>query len=117
VQLPPERVPLLLGHVVDRLEFGWTLDLDALDGLLGPAKDSAVERFDGAKGGSVFAVESDVDEPGGDAGDAPPPPRVKEAIDELRDSDELGTSISRATADEEAVRTRLAVATRIFANS
>jgi hypothetical protein len=40
---------------------------------------------------------------------------VKVATNELRASPDLENSISRATADEEAVRTRLAVSTRTFA--
>ncbi len=50
-----------------------------------------------------------------DAGGVPDPAAVKTATEELRGSADLGTSISRATADEEAVRTRLAVSARIFA--
>lgn len=50
--------------------------------------------------------------------DAGPPPQaasVKAAATPLRGSPDHETSISRATADEEAVRTQLAVATKTFA--
>jgi hypothetical protein len=50
-----------------------------------------------------------------DAGNSPPPSAVKGAVDAFKASQDLGTAISRATADEEAVRIRLAVATQIFA--
>ena len=50
-----------------------------------------------------------------DAGDAPDPGSVGEAVAQLHANEELQPAISQATADEEAVRTRLAVATRIFA--
>jgi len=50
-----------------------------------------------------------------DAGTAPAPAAVKTATEQLRESSEMESAISRATADEEAVRTRLAVSTRIFA--
>jgi hypothetical protein len=50
-----------------------------------------------------------------DAGNQPTAPAVKAAIEELHRNEDLQPAISRATADEEAVRTRLAIATRIFA--
>ena len=43
------------------------------------------------------------------------PMEVSQVITELESDDGLGTSMTRATADEESVRTRLAVATRLFA--
>jgi hypothetical protein len=50
-----------------------------------------------------------------DAGTTPDPAAVKVATNELRASPDLENAISRATADEEAVRTRLALSTRTFA--
>lgn len=50
-----------------------------------------------------------------DAGTTPDPVAVAKAVGELHANPELQPAISQATADEEAVRTRLAVATRIFA--
>lgn len=50
-----------------------------------------------------------------DAGDAPEPAAVKAATEELQASAELQHAISRATADEESVRARLGISTRIFA--
>lgn len=51
-----------------------------------------------------------------DADGAPSPRSVAEAVGRLLGSEELQPVISRATADEEAVRTRLAVATQTFAS-
>jgi hypothetical protein len=50
-----------------------------------------------------------------DAKRDPSPQSVANAVEELMLAEELEPAISRATADEEAVRTRLAIATRIFA--
>jgi hypothetical protein len=51
-----------------------------------------------------------------DAGSVPEPEAVTEAIKQLHTNSDLQPAISQATADEEAVRTRLAVATQIFAS-
>jgi hypothetical protein len=50
-----------------------------------------------------------------DAGAAPEPAAVGEAIQEMHRDEGFENAISRATADEESVRTRLAVATRAVA--
>jgi hypothetical protein len=50
-----------------------------------------------------------------DAGDAPTPEQVATAVARLVSQPDVGAAISRATADEESVRTRLGAATRIFA--
>jgi hypothetical protein len=50
-----------------------------------------------------------------DAGSAPSPEAVGAAIDEMHREEGFGIAISRATADEESVRTRLAVATKALA--
>lgn len=52
-----------------------------------------------------------------DVGTAPEPHAVATAVKELHASAELQPAISQATADEEAVRTRLAVATQVFASA
>jgi hypothetical protein len=52
-----------------------------------------------------------------DLGTAPTPEDVTEAVRRMTQDPRLELAISRATADEESVRTRLAIATKAFANA
>jgi hypothetical protein len=52
-----------------------------------------------------------------DAGGAPSPEAVTSAVEAMLADPELTPAISQATADEESVRTRLAIATRTFATA
>lgn len=52
-----------------------------------------------------------------DAGSPPDPHRLQAALNAMHEDNSFVSAVSRATADEESVRTRLAVATQAFATS
>jgi hypothetical protein len=52
-----------------------------------------------------------------DMGPEPTVSQVSDAVDQVSENSDLGIAISRATADEESVRTRLTITTRAFATT